>query len=301
MRLQAEHRFVGLKSSIFCLETGFTPNTFLSGDGTGMVCEWNLQEREKAKALLQLPSQIFALRYLPQEQLLAVGTMSGQLFFYDHKKPGLHSLAHQLNGAIFSIEKWGDLLLVATESGEIVALDANLQIEKKWALSKKSIRKIVIFSPEEFFYAGSNHLIEHFLKERISAQREAIVAHQNSVFALIYLKERKELWSGARDAHIGVHQIAEEETETEILAAHMYTINALLATEDEQYVVSGSRDKSIKLWRTEDRKLLQVIQQEKGVGHQHSVNALLRLDNNAGILSGSDDRSIFWWSFNDKL
>jgi len=296
MRLNAEHKFTGLRSSIFALCEAPEPNTFFSGDGNGYVCLWNYDEPNQAKALVSFSSQIFALRLVLKKQLLAIGTMSGQVFFYDFGAKKLHAIAHQINGAVFDFLEFDDHILIATEAGELVYLNQQLELVRKRQISKKSIRQMEWRSDDDFFLASSDHQIHH--QSKGTTPYPAIIAHQNSVFCLNYLKNRQELWSGGRDAHLGIHKLAEE-VDTEMISAHMYTINTLASTPNEEWMISGGRDKAIKLWAVEDRRLEQVIHPEKGVGHSHSVNCLLLDSSGKFLLSGSDDRSVMLWSLND--
>lgn len=296
MRLSAEHKFTGLRSSVFALCEAPTSNSFLSGDGNGYVCQWQYDEPNQAKALISFSSQIFALRLLFDKKVLAIGTMSGQAFFYDFQLKKLHSKAHQLNGAVFDFLEQGKEILIATQSGELVYLDHQLDLTRKLRISKKSIRQLEWKSETELFLSSSDHQIHHLSKER--ENYPSIIAHQNSVFCLRYLKSRNELWSGGRDAHLGIHKL-DKEIDTEMIAAHMYTINSLTATQDEQWVISGGRDKAIKVWNAEKRRLEQVIHLDKGVGHSHSVNALLMDSSGKYLLSGSDDRSVMLWSLDN--
>jgi WD40 repeat protein len=54
-------------------------------------------------------------------------------------------------------------------------------------------------------------------------------------------------------------------------------------------------DKSIKVWDTEELKLLKVIDRARHAGHGTSVNKLLWTGFNNQLVSASDDRTISLW------
>jgi WD40 repeat protein len=53
-------------------------------------------------------------------------------------------------------------------------------------------------------------------------------------------------------------------------------------------------DKSIKVWNTEDMKLLKVIDRARHGGHGTSVNKILWLSEHR-LVSAGDDRNIIIW------
>jgi WD40 repeat protein len=54
-------------------------------------------------------------------------------------------------------------------------------------------------------------------------------------------------------------------------------------------------DKSIKVWDTNELRLLKVIDKARHAGHGTSVNKLLWTSYNNQLLSASDDRTISVW------
>jgi WD repeat-containing protein 61 len=75
----------------------------------------------------------------------------------------------------------------------------------------------------------------------------------------------------------------------------MYAINYLAFREDGRYFVTCSMDKSIKVWETENFKLLKVIDKARYAGHGTSINKVLWSSYNQNIISISDDRKISIW------
>jgi WD40 repeat protein len=54
-------------------------------------------------------------------------------------------------------------------------------------------------------------------------------------------------------------------------------------------------DKSIKVWLSDELKLLKVIDKARHAGHGTSVNKLLWTDYRNQLASASDDRTISLW------
>ncbi len=292
MRLEVEHKFVGPRASIFALENSPKPQSFISGDGNGLVCHWSLDDLEQAVALASFDAQIFSLR-LCWDDILAIGTMRGQLFFYDFSNKSLLKTAHQLKGAVFDIQIWGEELLIATESGELVYLDRELQLKKRVLRSRKSLRCIEVVNDDLAYVGASDHKI--YALNKSGTERPALDLHQNSVFALATFESQ--LWSAGRDAQIGISEL-HTGARIDLIAAHMYTVNDLVLIPKSEFVVSAGRDKAIKVWSARERKLQQVVHPDKGVGHLHSVNCLLPFSEGKFLISGSDDRSMILWSVN---
>ena len=76
----------------------------------------------------------------------------------------------------------------------------------------------------------------------------------------------------------------------------MYAINYLSFKEDGSMLVTCSMDKSIKVWDTEERKLLKVIDKARNAGHGTSINKVVWSSYTQEVISVSDDRSISIWN-----
>jgi len=115
------------------------------------------------------------------------------------------------------------------------------------------------------------------------------------VFALRYSPDEKILVSGARDAHLKFWSV-DPYALSEDIVAHMYAINYLSFKEDGSMLVTCSMDKSIKVWDTEERKLLKVIDKARNAGHGTSINKVVWSSYTQEVISVSDDRSISIWN-----
>jgi len=57
------------------------PVRLVAGPHSGRNAEWIVASAPPGQAIAQVPSNVFALQYLPQNNLLAVGSMQGALYF----------------------------------------------------------------------------------------------------------------------------------------------------------------------------------------------------------------------------
>jgi len=84
----------------------------------------------------------------------------------------------------------------------------------------------------------------------------------------------------------------------ESVVAHMYAINHIEFSPSGQHFVTCSMDKSIKVWSSDDFKLLKVIDKARYASHGTSVNKLYWSEYEHQLVSCSDDRTISIWDIN---
>ncbi|WP_114747708.1 WD40 repeat domain-containing protein [Pleomorphovibrio marinus] len=289
------HTLTGHNQSIFALAEGVSPNYFYSGDGQGMVVEWDLEKPKNGKLLAKLSNSVYALFVDKESQLLFIGENFEGLHVVDLKQKKEDWSLKITSSAIFDIKCRADQLFVATGDGVLVVLDIHEKSPLKHIKVANDSLRVIALSPNRDIMAigCSDNTIKVF--ELPSFEPIAnLKGHTNSVFALDFSPDGRHLISGGRDAHLRVWNTGDFSLAKDI-AAHMYAINFLDFREDGKYFVTCSMDKSIKLWDAQTFKLLKVIDKARHAGHGTSINKIIWSSYQGQIVAVSDDRTLSIW------
>lgn len=287
--------FSGHKASIFSLEKKDDEGGFFSGDGDGYVVEWDLNNPENGKAFAQLPSNVFAIKYIADYNLVAVGTMSGVLYFLDYKSKKLTKAVELHKGGIFDIWRSDDSLYVCGGDGKLSIWNLKeMKIRSTLEITDKSLRSIDFNLEKNLLAIGSSDHKIHLLDFPSLEVRTKLKGHTNSVFSVKFSADGEKFFSGSRDAQLKVWNMNSYH-EHRSLAAHLLTINSIVEISELGLIATASRDKSFKFWDTETEKLIKVIHNDKQPSHTHSVNKLLWLGYENMLISAGDDRQLLAW------
>ena len=290
------HTLSGHSDCVYALQPSDQSKLFFSAAGDGSVVLWDLQSPKVAQLIARLPNSIYALHYHAETNLLVAGHNYEGIHLLDWKeRKELRSLKIS-SAAIFDIQSFQDDLFVASGDGIVTVVDfEHWGIKNKLACSEKSARVMAV-NPDkgELAVGYSDHSIRIFDLSDLKLKKEW-VAHQNSVFTLAYTPDYKTLLSGSRDARLKAWDATNNYILSGEVAAHLYAINHIVLSPDGNYFATCSMDKSIKIWKTDELRLLKVIDKARHAGHGTSVNKMLWTSFNNQLVSGSDDRSISVW------
>ncbi|MBB6461285.1 WD40 repeat domain-containing protein [Flammeovirga kamogawensis] len=268
---------------------------FYTAGADGFVVEWNIAQADQGRLVAKVPNTVYALCPLIEENQLVVGQNTDGIHLLDLTSGKEIKSLKLTDQAVFSIKRFKNELFIGTGDGWliVVAID-QWAVTKKVKVSEKSVRSVAIDPKKEIVWTGSSdHLIKGYAIDTLSEVRE-LLGHENSVFALTVTPDAQFLVSGGRDAHMRIWNLdGFIETQKDIVA-HMYTINDIVFRADGKYFVTCSKDKSIKVWRTEDFRLLKVIDKARHAGHGTSINRLAWIGEDI-IISVSDDHSAAAW------
>lgn len=299
-------QLTGHNSGIYVLEPTSDPRFFLSGAGDGWIVQWDLENPELGKLLAKVETQIFALQYLEDLNLVVVGNMNGGVHWVDLKNPDCTlNISHHRKG-VFGIERIDGFVFTIGGDGILTKWSiAEKRTLESLQLSFESLRSIqYIANQNELVIGASDNNIYVVDANTFAIKHTIIQAHDNSVFALYHHARKEQLFSGGRDAHLKVWQLNSTYDCQSSQAAHLFTINAIAFHPIEPIFATASRDKTIKIWDANTFELLKVIETIRDNGHLNSVNALHWSSHNNYLLSASDDRTICVWKIttdNSKL
>jgi len=291
IEVELQHQLTGHKSGIFALKQ-IDDNRFISGDGGGNAVLWNIEEPELATLVASVPSNIFSIEYFNKEQVVVVGTMSGDIHFLNKQNKKQVSLGQHHTKGVFALIIIDGLLVAASGDGRLSIWDCNtFKLIDSFQISKESLRCLQFNEVANKLYIGSSDHSIHYFDWKKKELIGSLVAHSNSVFTYEAISENISI-SGGRDAHL---KIWNKDILIHSIPAHMYTVNHIKSILKDEYFATASRDKSIKFWKAENYDLVKVIENTKTRSHKASVNKLLWLPKSEHLISASDDRSLIVW------
>lgn len=283
--------FAGHKDSIYALTCRYGQKNFYSAGADGMIVEWNIDEPGDGLLKAKTASPAWSLRLIGQ--YLFAGTRNGEIYKINLIE-GINEaqlLAHQ--GGIFDIQYFNGYLYTAGQDGYICRYTQKLELTAKTQISIKSLRAIR-FTGNLLLAAASDGQVYSLDAESMQIIK-TYSGHTNSVFSLGYRHNLPYFFSGGRDAMIIQHGFNNELVKQ--VPAHLYHVHYLDVHPVFPLMLSCSMDKTIKLWSTDDLKLLKVINFEKHQAHLNSVNKVLWIDSNR-FISCSDDRTVMAFEAN---
>src|SRR5690606_23900037 len=121
------------------------------------------------------------------------------------------------------------------------------------------------------------------------------------VTALCFSPDGQYLLTGGRDAQLNVLETVRF-TVVNTFTPHLFTVYAIKYHPFLPIFATASRDKTIKIWSSDDFRLLRVISLERGFdSHVLSVNDLIWNGYKNQLISVSDDkRALVWDVFFDR-
>lgn len=289
MKFQVELKY-HLPAHKDCIYTCLKLNdhSFLTAGGDGQLLKWDLNDTSSAKLLARTDASIYFLEHINQN-IIAIGTNAGDLYFYNHLEKQITS-KFNIGYGIFTGVGVDDKLILGSADGVLTTISTTENvIENSIKVSEGHIRNITILEKGQFVAATSANEIL-ILDKRIEVVHRISNAHNDSVFSLLRINEQVFL-SGGKDAILKLWSASSYQPILEI-PAHLFAINHLLKLGISGRIISASRDKSIKIWDPETLLLEKVIDRSKiELASSHSVNKLLFL--NSGLLvSVGDDRIV---------
>ncbi len=295
-------QLTGHRAAIFALTPGREPHLFYSGAGEGWVASWDLTNPENGQLVAQIETNIFALHYIADQHLLVAGNMNGGVHWIDLNDPAkTKNIAHHKKG-VFKVLEYKDAIFTAGGSGMLTKWSKKeRRAVESLQLSAKSLRSLILDAENQLLVVGSSDASIYWVDPEGMGVRHFIPnAHNNSVFALGMVQSTRQVASGSRDAHLTIWDRQLPAKKQKTIPAHLFTINDIAFHPEAPLMATASRDKTIKIWDTQNFKLLKVLDFEKYKGHLNSVNKLLWSTYKNHLISASDDRSIIIWKITNE-
>ena len=289
----------GHRDAVYAL-TGGSASQVFSGSADGMVVGWDAAEPTRDGELLaRVPNSVYALRHLPELNLLVLGHNFQGIQAIDLQKKDLAHATALPPVAIFEIvfSASRQRLYAGLADGTLAVLTVpDFRLEKLLRITDKSLRTLALREGRGELVIGSSDYLTRVLDLDSLETKYTLGESANSVFSVAYSPDGAHLLTAGRDAQIRRWNVAAGYALADTVPAHMYTINHLAFSPDGRYLASCSLDKSIKLWDAATLLLLRVLDRARAAGHGTSVNRLVWPGTENRLVSCSDDRSVAVWA-----
>jgi len=295
---------IGHRDCVYTLAASGQENIFYSAGGDGMVVAWDLNNPDKGELIAKVTTSVYALQWLPEQQVLVVGHNQNGLHIIDVVGKKEIKTVPLPGGAFFDITYSGQhqRLYVGAADGSLTMLTTpDFRISRVERYAVKSVRSIAINEVRNELAVGYSDNFIRILEADTLKLKYAFEAHSNSVFTVAFTPDGEFLLSGSRDAHLRVWQPDNGYQEHTAIVAHLFTINHLVFSPNGNYFATCSMDKSVKIWDAKTFRLLKVIDKARHAGHGTSVNKLFWPARVNSLVSCSDDRTISVWDLNFNL
>lgn len=296
MEIKLGNKLIGHKGSIYTLAYDISRHHLLSGGGDGWLVSWPEGQKD-GKLIADVGDQIFSLLYLAEQDRLAAGSMSGDLYWVSENAAASAQKKLFHKRGIYDLLKYDGVLISAGGDGRLGFWNLDTRdIDESVSLSHKSLRCLALSPSSTRLAVGSSDGCIYILKCLDWSVSNVIEnAHLPSVFTLGWLDEQT-LVSGGRDAHLKVWKLLNTSTPVIDLSAHWYTINHVLCHADVPIIATASRDKTIRIWHQDDFQLVMSLDASKSGGHINSVNRLAWSEDGSELYAASDDATISVWT-----
>jgi WD repeat-containing protein 61 len=289
----------GHHDCVYALTGAATQPVFYSAGSDGFVVAWNSDVPEQDGELVaRVENSVYALRFLPERNLLLIGHNFQGLQVIDLNQKRLVHATALPPVAIFDIaySESQQRLYVAMADGTLAVLHSqDFRLLQLLRLSDKSLRCLALHEQRQELAVGGSDLLIRVLDSASLAVKYTLEGSTNSVFTAAYSPDGQQLLTAGRDAHLRVWDVENGYREQQTIIAHLFAINHVAYSPDGQFFATCSMDKSIKLWDAETFRLLRVLDKARHAGHGTSVNKLFWSGRRNRLVSCSDDRSLAVW------
>ena len=289
----------GHRDCVYALAGTAGTDTFYSAGADGLVAAWNVARPEQDGELIaKVENSVYALRHLPERNLLVVGHNFQGVQVIDLAEKKLAFATALPPAAIFDFaySEARQRLYVALADGRLAVLRASdFKVEALLKLSAKSLRCLALHEERDELVVGSSDCHLRVLDADSLAVKHDWEGATNSVFTAAYSPDGCSLLTAGRDAHLRLWDVGAGYAEQHSIVAHLFAINHLTFSPAGHLFATASMDKSVKIWDAQTYRLLKVVDKARHAGHGTSVNKLLWTDYHDQLLSTGDDRTISVW------
>jgi WD40 repeat protein len=290
------HTLLGHEGAVYALEKSSFPGKFFSGSSDGFVAEWTIGSSEQPKALINVGTIVYALRYVSEKDIMLIGTSSGSLHIVDlNTRQEIKNIIHH-RLAIFDIQYSiiNNQFYTSSGDGSIATWSLeDFSLLGSIPLCKEKVRQMALNKDETTLAVACGDATIRLFDTKSMREFENFIAHQSSVNSLAFHPEEKVMISGGRDAHLKIWS-TDNFSLLQSIPAHNYAIYSISFSPDKKYFATASRDKTVKIWNADTLEILVRLDKENFEGHKNSVNKVLWMENNF-LISAGDDRSIIIW------
>lgn len=260
--------------------------------GDRFVTRWNPETGSQDAFAIKLDSPSYVIGLCEQQPLLIIGCANGTIIAIDKTTKTL-IWEHNFRGkALFSCIDCPEegFIILGDAEGELLVVDYSGTLLAGFALNCGKIRQLKRYDNRLFAACqdGTWRLFDLPSLNELVVQK----AHEGGTNAVLLFPSAHTLLTGGKDGHLRLWDLITLQ-ELQSIPAHYQTIYGLEACGVASFVTT-SMDKTIKIWNTDELKVIQRIEFKQG-GHNRSVNGCVSI--NAGrFVTFSDDKKIILWT-----
>ena len=289
--LNEARRGDGTTESILALTYIKDENVIVSGGKTARL--WDIKSGKELKEfkIEKYNIAVGALAFNPNDNVLAISTLSGNLELWDiekgerfkilrRHKSSVYGLAYSPDGKVLTSGSWGNTIRF-------------WNIESKGG-TKLSTQKPVFrmaFNPKNNILATSDRskIIQLWDADK-GEKLKVLKGHEAPVLTLDYSPDGKILASAGEDNKIRLWD-SENATEMSQLNGHRHDVHDLAFDASGKIIASAGGDKVVRLWDIKTGRELSVLQ-----GHKEDIYDVTYILNGKVLTSASRDSTIRFWS-----
>jgi WD40 repeat protein len=274
-------------------------NGIITAGGDRMIVYWQNLNTNEGNVLAMTSGPVYSLLWQKKENRLLASNDTGGLHVIDLKTQKETRLLKFHTAPVFDMLNSEKSNLLVTSSGDgtlAVADNDEYVIQKQVKISELKVRCLQLMNEEKLLAAGTGDGLIFIFEFPELKLIDKIEAHQAgfSVNTLAFLPGKQILISGGRDAHINIFSSEDSFQKLDCIPGHNYSVYSIAFSLDKKRMATASRDKTIKIWDTENFRVLKRISLPEFLSHTHSVNKLLWREHE--LISVGDDRKIILWS-----
>lgn len=321
--LKSAH-LIGHRNPVYAIEMGAGGSFFTAGNDRGIV-EWSFSLEDGPgtaafkRVLCPVPVTVYSLHHLPEAQVVAAGLQDGSVLLVDTVSGHIKATLRAHDKPVFGLaSRWRGVegegaapeLVLASEDGRASVWsleslaeeggreDRAPQLLRERVISNAPIRCMAVSPHGDWVCFGDKDGRLHLYKTEDLSLYKSWDAHDQTVTSVQFSADGRYVLSGGRDAQLYVWSVNDDLQLHTNFVPHLYAIYAIAYHPHLPVFATASRDKSIKIWSSDDFRLLRTISMDKGFdAHRHSVNALAWHPDGAHLFSVGDDRVVMGWQF----
>jgi WD40 repeat protein len=258
----------------------------------------NLHGTNFARAILEQSaftetlSNISAVNFSPDSQLLATGDGNGTVFVWNVKDGRQQTLFQGHMGWVWSV--------AFSPNGAFLASAGADQTVRLWDVATGQCLRVfqghtnwvfsVVFSPNGSMLATSS-LDQSVRLWSVTTGEclQEIQGHEGGIWSIAFSPDGKTLATGSLDSTIRLWQVVNGQC-CGVMLGHSGWIYSVAFSPDGRTLVSGSADQTVRLWDISSRSCRQIL-----TGHTDWVHAVAFAPDGLFVASGSHDRSVRLW------
>src|SRR6266487_3745717 len=230
---------------------------------------------------------ILSVAFSPHEDLLAAGTVTGEIRFWHVSGLPLSTIQGHTDW-VRSVAFSPDGKILASGSGDRTVRVWEISTGKCLTTLQGHIHAIysVVFSPDGKMLASGSSDRTVRLWELSSGKCLTILqGHTGVVYTVTFSPDGKTLASGSSDRTVRLWEVSSVQCLT-ILQGHADIVRSVVFSRDGKILASGSEDQTVRLWEVSSGKCLTILQ-----GHTDTVRSVVFSRDGKILASGSSDQT----------